>query len=104
MTQPDQALSISQILSKFAQGHPLPDNAQLYNDEDFTEIEKLDQFEKLDLAKQLRNDIQEFQNNPPKPKPTNSPSGSSDPEEGDPKPKQQQPEPTGEETDPQNAK
>lgn len=83
---PDMALSMRQILERFSRGQSIPQNTTAnYSDEDFSEFDKMDKFEKLDLAAQIREDIVSMQHemqNPSTPPPT-SPTPTDGDKDGD---------------------
>lgn len=62
LTMPDMALSMRQILERFARGQSIPqNNTAHYSEEDLTEFEKMDKFEKMDAAAMIREDIKQMQ-------------------------------------------
>lgn len=64
MTIPDQNLSIRQLLERFSRGQSIPKSRDWNTEEeDMTEFEALDKFEKLDLAAQIKTEISDFQTN-----------------------------------------
>lgn len=77
LTQPDMTLSMREILERFSRGQGISVRQDhMYEEEDFTELEKLDKFERMDLKKQnaayveeLRNEIAENQKKAVKPTP-----------------------------------
>lgn len=80
-TVPDQAMSVREILSRFAKGQDIGGSRQpAYSEEDFTELEGLDKFQKMDLAKDIRQDIQRMQHEMQKPQTPQTPPESQQPE------------------------
>lgn len=62
LTQPNMSLSMREILDRFSRGQSIPRKTDgYYSDEDIAELEKLDPFEKMDLAHSIREDIKEQQ-------------------------------------------
>lgn len=65
MTIPNQALTMKEILLRFSRGQSIPgrmnDEWETEDDEDFSEYDKLDRFEKMDLAMQIKEQIQQTQ-------------------------------------------
>lgn len=67
ITIPDQTLSIRQILDKFTKTGQVPNVHKGTNlEEDLTEYENLDKFEKMDLARDLKQSIDSYRYNPQK--------------------------------------
>lgn len=77
---PDMALSMRQILDRFSRGQSIPqNNTASYSDEDLSEFDKMDRFEKLDAAAQIRETIAEMRDElQTPPQNSNSPSNSTD--------------------------
>lgn len=58
------ALSVKQILERFKRGQSLPQTKDpIFTEEDYSEIERMDTFEKMDLLSQTNEFIQETQEN-----------------------------------------
>ncbi|UYD39232.1 MAG: hypothetical protein [Wigfec virus K19_165] len=71
-TVPNQSMSIRQILDKFARGQEVGGHKEpSYSEEDYSDLDKMDRFEKLDLARDLRQQIkverQKLAETPPTP-------------------------------------
>lgn len=82
LTIPDQSLSLKDLLERYVMGQSVETFQGHYNGEDHDVplgIERMDQLEKLDLARQVRQGIKEAQENlsrkPSPPPPTPPPSG-----------------------------
>lgn len=69
MTVPDQAMSMAEILSRFARGLPIEaGRVPIYDEEnDLPDIRTLDLVERADLAEQYRNELSEYARNAKKP-------------------------------------
>lgn len=81
---PDQALSIRIILERFSRGQSIPKGkTPIYSEEDFSNLERMDTFEKLDLLNQTNQFIQQTQNelqNPPTSSTSQTASAGSEPQ------------------------
>lgn len=65
LTVPDQTMSIREILKRFTKTGEMPPMRNGVNiDEDLTEFESLDRFEKMDLAKEIKQSIKDYQEGP----------------------------------------
>lgn len=70
-TIPNQAMSLRELLQRFVRGQAVPPARQGgYEEEDFSDFDKLDKFEKMEMAINVRQEIramqEEMQNPAPK--------------------------------------
>lgn len=65
ITVPDQTMSIREILKRFTKTGEIPVMHKGVDlDDDLTEFESLDKFEKLDLARDIKQSIKDYQDGP----------------------------------------
>lgn len=83
-TVPNQAMSIREILSRFAKGQDITGIRKSEDlEEDYTDFEKMDKFERMDYAREHKEYIKELQQEMQKQPPTNKQKEETEQQSGD---------------------
>lgn len=63
ITVPDMALSVKDLLNRYSRGQSLPQTREpIFSDHDYSELQKMDKIDKINLLHQTNNFISETRN------------------------------------------